>query len=214
MLPRKNQKSKNMKKQSKSQKQSIRSLPPSRDLRLAGIHTFRFKNTTGVTDRAVDRTDLLGLLGTATSASAVASLFESVKIHRIDLWTIGANSTSTTQSVAVKWSGLASGQDWPELVSTTTLGVAQPSHLTSSPPPGSLASFCISKATAGTIFTITAPANTIIDLRCSFVMQNAQSSAIVSYVSSGLTAGFCVFGPLDHASGTPVFIPELVTYYG
>lgn len=172
--------------------------------------TFRFSVGTGITNQPVIGYDLLGLLGVATSTTGVRSIVAGVKIHSISIW---ASNSGTNQSTPdVFWAG---DYQKPQKKLDTSIGSAEPAYVRVVPPPNSTASFWISYGVgAGTKFTITAPVGALVDLDAEIVLSNGGVTPTIVYVSSGLTLGDVVFGPLDHNTGTPRLIPVDVTYYG
>ncbi len=191
---------------------------PKLELAIKTKHRFRFMMpvSAGVTRQPVTGNDLLGLLGVATSATGVTSIVAAVKIHSITIRVPNYASSIASQFASVFWDGQT--YQAPSIPSEVAMSMAKPAVVVSQPPPQSDASFWITYGSrAATIFRLTAPQLSVIDLNCTIILQNAtllQEGGILTYVSSGLTAGQVYFGMLDKNTGTPKITPVEVTYYG
>lgn len=179
--------------------------------------TFRFSNgVNGITAQPVTVGDLLGLVGTATSATGVTSNLAAVKIQRI---TIRTPSTSQSNNApSLQW--LGSFYSDPRIMNEGALGSAFPTVLSEAPPPASDAAMWIEKAQGSStiIVSVTAPQGSVIDLDCIIKFANAANVTLQSpltYVSSGLTTGYTYFGCLDKNTASPKIIPYgPISYYG
>ncbi len=187
---------------------------PMRDLAVRFGHTFRFGNSVGATNEPVQVKDLLGLIAVATAATTLSSAICAIKIKKI---TIRSPATGAANAFAtVQWNGLQ--YEAPQYNNEVALGSAEPTVLVSKPPRGSDPAFWISQATGLTtvVCFITAPINSIIDLDATVVLQNASvlgNIAPAGYTgSSGLSAGYIMFGALDRSASSR-FIPTQVSYY-
>ncbi len=185
-------------------------VPPRINAALKVKHVFRFIAQSGIVDTPVYGYDMLGLNAIATSATGASSAIAAVKIHRVRGWCAG----TTAQTVGINWQGPYAE---PSLITNTAMGTAEPGRFDEAPPPGSAASFWVSYSErANVLFTLTGPTAMEVDVVCTVILNNATKLAsIVTYVSSGLTAGLIYFGPLDKQTGAPKLLPAApAVYYG
>ncbi len=191
--------------------------PPKVSLTPQSRMTFRFQAGAGVSFDAIGSQDLVGLLAVATSATALSSIVSAVKIRRISIYAPAAAAGNTNSEVI--WVGNQQRVD--ARYNSATVGSALPSVTHSKPPPASDCGKWIDGAvTPFTVCKLTFPIGSIVDLQCSIKFHNQ----IVYYSpqtytgSSGLTAGYVYFGPLDRVANGALnakLIPTGgVVYYG
>lgn len=187
---------------------------PKRDLAIRVGHTFRFQNTAGTTNVQVQVKDLLGLVAAATAATTLTSCLCAIKLSRVTVRTPAAAAAFAAPTI--QWNGL--NYESPQYLNEVSLGTAEPAVLVSKPPRGSDPSFWLSQATGAStvVFIISAPVNSITDVECTVIFQNASTLgniAPLTYTgSSGLTAGYVYFGNLDRSASSQ-FTPVQVNRY-
>jgi hypothetical protein len=156
-------------------------------------HRYRFTSTSG-TGTGITPTSLLcaaGCIATVANTT-VTSCFSAVKISKIEIWSPpSAQGQSVTCSV--DWTGTGSTPN--REYSDTSVSVATPAHVSTSPPPMSLASFWQQTGTTQ-LCSIVAPTNSIIDVYLSLVFQDNDVTAATSTVATA-TVGFVYYLSLD-----------------
>ncbi len=208
----------NSKRKSSSRRSRAASLePPKVCLTPASRLTFRFQAGAGLTLAPIGNQDLVGLLGVATAATTVTSLIASVRIRSVTVYT--AANTASNANVEVLWIGNQQRVD--ERFNTATVGSALPAKVVSRPPPMSDCSKWIDGAISNfTVMKLTLPTGSILDLDCDirYHNQTVYYTPVAYTGSSGLTTGYCYFGPLDRTTSGALnakLIPTGgVVYYG
>jgi len=165
---------------------------------------FRFVSSSG-TPKAINAGVLLGACGVmATSTTTGAGIFQAVKVRQVEIWCPPA-SQGTASTCSILWP--LGNQSQPREVSDTTVSTAVPAHVRSSPPAMSLAAFW-SNQSIGTLFTLTAPPGSIIDVWVSLVMGDGAGTAGQAAVLVGATSGIVYFCALDSStSAGSVYAP-------
>lgn len=158
-------------------------------------HQFRFTSTSGSSTPIYDSYLLTAAGVSATTAILGNPLFQSVKVNQIEIWTPPAS-----QGAAVTCSVLfPSANNSPAReVSDTSVSVSQPSHVKVSPPPNSLCSFWQNGSSPSSLFTLTAPSGSIIDVWLSLVMKDGPGGfAANTAVLVSATVGTVYYCSLD-----------------
>jgi hypothetical protein len=156
-------------------------------------HRFRFVSTNAVS-QSVTPNSLMCSAGTMCSVAntTVNSFYGSVKVNQIEMWSPPASQGSST-TCSVDWIG-SSYQPNREY-SDTSVSVATPAHVISSPPPMSIASFWQTSST-NTLFTLIAPVGTIIDVHLSLILNDSDESLVTASVTTA-TLGNIYYLSLD-----------------
>jgi len=130
-------------------------------------HLFRFTSTSG-TATDITPNSLLGacgVIGTVTNTTA-RCIFQSVKVNKVTIVTPPA-AQGGAATCAIQWLGI--GNSPSRELSDTTVSVANPARVSSAPPTQSLAAFLQVSSTT-TLFTLTAPTGSIIDVHVTAIM--------------------------------------------
>jgi len=179
--------------------------------------TFRFQAGSASSFDAIGSTDLVGLLGVATAATTVTSMVSAVRIRRLTIYAPAAAGGNTNSEII--WVGNQQRVD--SRYNSATVGSALPSVTSSKPPPMSdCGKWIDGSVTAFTVCKLTFPAGAIVDLKVDIKLHNqiVYYSPVTYTGSSGLTAGYVYFGPLDRLANGALnskLIPTGgVVYYG
>ncbi len=127
-------------------------------------------------------------------------LATSVRVHRVSVWSPPA-SQGAAATCTLEWKTFQ-GDEYKE-VSDSTLSVSRPAHISTKPPPGSLAWLPMG-VSSSTCFDLTAPVGSIIDVQCTHVL-NDTAVAGSSYAVGAGSLGVVYYLPLD--GGTDVYLP-------
>jgi hypothetical protein len=177
-------------------------------------HKFRFLCTTAsfTSPVTISRANLLSLLVmNGASNTTNYRIITGLKLNRIEIFgPSNLGSIATASTVSVEW---LSNLGPSTVVSDSSSSNAFPSHITTSPPPQSLASFWSLSGINETenLFTITAQTLSIIDVWCDIVLMNGESAHSVPSTNSGV-AGTLYLLALDSSGGNypPVSYQTLV----
>lgn len=166
-------------------------------------HRFRFTSTSA-TATAITPTSLLGAcgaMGTVVNAF-VTTIADAVRVNLIEIWSPPA-SQGAAATCSVDFLGFGNSPNVE--VSDTTVSVANPAHILTSPPAQSLASFW-QVGGATTLFTITAPVGSIIDVHLSFILDDGGEvgQAIAVATSVVQTLYYLSLDPVATHRYTPV----------
>jgi hypothetical protein len=123
--------------------------------------------------------------------SIVTNLNNSIKVNQLEMWSPPA-SQGANVTCSVDWEGFNNSPN--REFSDTSVSVATPAYVKCPPPPMSLASFW-QLSSGSTLFTLTAPTGTIIDVHVSLILMDGESP-VDTAVTSG-AQGIVYFLSLD-----------------
>jgi hypothetical protein len=157
-------------------------------------HTYRFVSTSGL-GTALTPTSLLCAAGTmgVVVNTQVNSFFASVRIRRIVIYTPPASQGSNA-TCSVDWVGFNNSPNIEQ--SDTTVSVAQPAIVSTSPPASSLASFWQVAGTA-TLCTLTAPTGSIIDVSLDLILTDDDAGTLANSTVATAALGIVYYLSLD-----------------
>jgi hypothetical protein len=170
-------------------------------------HTYRFVSTSG-SATAVTTTSLGGCAGTMCTVanSNVQILFDSFRVNRVEVYS-PPSSQGSAVTCSLNWEGTEGFAPNME-VSDTTVSVTAPAYINCVPPPRSVAGFWNRTASSTTIFTLVAPAGSIIDVSLSLILSDGMTPTGIS-ITTG-TLGILYYLSLD-ANSTHVYTPVSLT---
>jgi hypothetical protein len=178
--------------------------PPQIESNLNYSHKYRFLTSASVTNVGIQDTYVLQSTGgICTTVNSVVSIFaKSFKITKIEMWAPPASQGSAA-TISIDWLGFGNSPNIEH--SDTTLSVSHNAHVVTRPPKNSLASFW-QKATNVQLFILNCPANTVIDISVSLMMQDEETALTTVNVATGVL-GNIYFVALDQGAGTHVIVP-------
>jgi len=160
-------------------------------------HKFRFgAGSSGAGTYVITNNDLiLACGGICTVAnSTITAIFSSFKILFVEAW---AQAGAAPATIILNWNGtpvfVANAES-----SDTSVSPAYPAHIRSVPPKESNASFW-QTASSGSLFVLTVPNDTVIDVLVDLIMSDQQDVDTVTGVSTA-TLGSQYFLALDGAA--------------
>jgi hypothetical protein len=191
-----------MTKQRKSQRSSTHrrdnaTHPPQLRTNIEVKHQYRFSLSGSAGSYAISDTLLLQAAGVcAKTTTSGAPIFQAVKLDKVEVWgNMGSALTSATCSVLYPASGV---NPMPREDSDVTVSASFPAHVISVPPRNTLSGFW-NTGTNVTIFTVTVPAQGIVDVWLSLVL-NDGGSPVASATLAGASVGSVYFQPLDSST--------------
>jgi hypothetical protein len=104
-------------------------------------HHFRYIDIGSGTTFNITRGNLLNLMVSANTTSTAARLIAGIKLNRIEMFTTASSTSGSSPSettISVEW---LSNYGPSSESSDSSISVSLPAHVTSRPPPNSLASF-------------------------------------------------------------------------
>ncbi len=167
-------------------------------------HVYRFVSTSG-NSTSITQANLIGIAGgVCTVANTTLSLIgNTVSVKRVSIWS-PPSAQGQAVTCSVEWtSAVAAGGRMIER-SDTSVSTAMPAQVHARPPKGSLASFWLGSG-SDSVFVITAPAGSIIDVHAVHVLEDA-AGANLTYAVAAATLGDLYWLPLDGSTDlyTPV----------
>jgi len=171
-------------------------------------HKFRFgAGSSGAGNYVITNNDvLLACGGICTVAnSTITAIFSAFKINFVEAWALAGASPAT---ITLNWNGSPVFVTNAE-VSDTSVSPAYPSHIKAVPPKSSNASFW-QTASGNSLFVLTVPNDTVVDLDISIIMSDQQDVDTVTGVSTA-TLGNQYFLALDGAASNQLVPQSLNT---
>jgi hypothetical protein len=179
--------------------------PPMIRANLELAHRYRFTSTAATLTSITDNLLLTAAGVMATTATAGTSLYQSVRLRRITIWSPPA-SQGAAVTCSIFWlprSANAGIGGRATEVSDTTVSVAAPATVSSVPPKDSQASFW-QNGSSTTLVQLVAPAGSIIDVELSLTVQDGPVSGggytPAAAVLVAATAGVVYYCSLDSAT--------------
>jgi hypothetical protein len=170
-------------------------------------HLYRFTSSSGTTTN-ITPVSLSGAAGTicVIANSTVRSMFGSVRLNSIEIWTPVA-SIGSFATCSVEWLSTLTSSNTKE-VSDTSTSISYPAHLYTSPPSGSLARFWQRVDSTTPLCAITAPTGSIIDVSISTVLSDNDVTANI--VVTTATIAVIYYLSLDD-NATHRYVPVSLT---
>jgi hypothetical protein len=157
-------------------------------------HQFRFVSSAATLTPITDTTLLASCGVAAVTAVLGAAIRTSVRVNQIEVWTPPASQgASATASVLFPPSQRSQARE----VTDTSVSVATPAHVRCGPPAESLCAFWSDGSAGNTLFSLSAPAGSIIDVWVSMVDRDGTVDAVQNAVLVGATVGEVYYTSLD-----------------
>jgi hypothetical protein len=149
-------------------------------------HTYRFVSTSS-TATSVTPNSLCFAAGCMCSIanSVVSSLYDSVRVTRVEVFTPPASQGSSA-TCSLNWNSSGSGFAPNLEVSDTSVSVADPAYISCKPPPRSVSGFWNQFSDTSVLLTLVAPVGSIIDVHLSLILAD---SASANTANGGITTG-------------------------
>jgi len=198
------------------QNKSSGNKPPQLQSNVTLSHRYRFTSTSGTATPITVASLLLASGTVAATSNLVYSPFFSVKVNKVDIYAPPA-SQGAASTCSIEWFG-GLGSMGNQEISDTSNSVSTPARVSSRPPRLSQASFWNNAIHNVNLFTLIAPAGSIIDVMLSLIMfddsEPAGSSNPVHYTTgAAATVGDVYFLALDQPTSsiyTPVSLTTIV----
>jgi hypothetical protein len=187
----------------------VPALPPQLETVLSVKHTFRFETTAAVTATNVTIGNVISVCGgVGTIANSQISMWaSSVRVISITVWP-GLSSTEVNPEVIWQSAGTTQAKDASKSRSIPG-GVTMDRAVVSRPPAGSLARLWqLSSNSSSVLFQLTAPAQSIVDVKIAFTLANNYGGLnVMGYAA--VTLGTIYYSRLDSVGGkcVPVGVP-------
>jgi hypothetical protein len=163
---------------------------------------LRFTVTAAVVSQSITGQNVLDTVLVATSATVGFDLFDIFRIRSIEVWGQAALGTPTT--ITVLYSTATGDQS---IHTDTSLGV-KPAYVKAVPSDRSLASFWTITGTSS-IFLVSCPAGSILDLSCDFKTSNIDVVQAQNALAAA-TAGDLYYRGLDGVAIATTNFPPIV----
>jgi len=183
--------------------------PPQMQSNIIVRHKFRFTSTSGTTT-PVSVAGLLGVAGAiAIGANALQGIFQSVKLHQVEVWSPPA-AQGAAVTCSLEWEAPTNATQ--NEVSDTTVSVSQPAYIRCRPPPNTQCAFWQTYS-SNVMFYLTAPVGSIIDVTLSMVFFDDEAGPSVTYgTTATATVGNLYYLGLNNGgSGSTIYPPVSLT---
>ncbi len=169
-------------------------------------HTYRFTNTSATASYPITVKDLIGIHGgicTVVNTTLVLKAI-SFRLKSVKIWApVASSGTSVTASISYPPNNIANACNFEMSDTCGTIGEYAYVHFV--PPKDTTSSFWWDfSASASTIFIISVPAGSIVDVACDFIEADTSAGAVTVATA---TLGTVYYLPLDHSNGTNKLIP-------
>lgn len=179
--------------------------PPTIRPNIQVTHKYRFATDTS-NSATITNQNLLTAAGcmVTTNNTTATSMWMSVKIISVEVWSIPSTATS---SCSVEWKGDSSlaGLEQQE-VSDTSLSPQIPAHIIARPRRGTLSSMWHQGGFSQNLFTVSVDNLGIVDVTLQLILRDAPSSSNATFTIASGSLGTAVYSPLDGSGDkfTPV----------
>jgi len=143
-------------------------------------------------------------------ANTAYSLLDGVRLKRVRVWDT-SSSVGGVVSISLTWSSASS---FPETISDSSIGTAEPLYISTVPPKGSLAADWITNiggviTDTGPVFSLLTTASAIVDVEVELALQNNYlgGSNAGQATTSATTAGIVYAGYLDGLFAGSTLVP-------
>lgn len=192
-----------------------RATPPVIRGNVEGSHTFRFKQIAdGSSTINLYADDLAFMMAAASSATSVRTIWESLKIQRISIWTPSRQYEGTLQDpreTSLMWTGEYSPRSQIFGTVNQQTGVCM---ITAAPPRTSVSGKWqkIGQGVNATpLVQLKIPDQSIVDITISFVFDDESPAGIISGVGLANNVGSIYYCPADAYYGASKLTPMGVT---
>lgn len=150
---------------------------------------IRYTATAAAVEKVITSTNLGDTWLFASSAVAGFQMAEVVKLRAIEVWG-GPPAALTPVTVSVDWTGNNVGAIGNDVrVSDTSIGATRVAHIRTSPSKTSQLSQWQNAAGGVTMFSLSCPAGSVIDLHLSFVLRDDGTAQALAAALVGATVG-------------------------
>lgn len=136
----------------------------------------------------------------AASATSSYRLLASIRLKKVEVWAPASAGSFATASVEFT-STASTVSARRALFSDTTLGTARPAYVHARPSPESLAGMWFTSSGTATLFSVTCPSGSVIDVSMSVTFVGTEGANARSWAPAALTAGRVYCSPLEGSGG-------------
>lgn len=163
---------------------------------------YRFSASSALTAVNIAQDSLFNAIGViATSSTVGTAIAQSARVRRVEIWSpVASQGSATTCSVLFPSATQSPAMEF----SDSTMNVSYPAHVNVRPPKDALCSFWVNDNNDIRLFTITAPAGSIVDVYVDVILRDASGASGTTAVLVGATVGdmyYCCLDSSTNASG-------------
>jgi hypothetical protein len=162
------------------------SLPPVIDTTARVSHVLRFAFNTAVTKTITPQMIAGACGGVCTVVNSTFVFWASaIRVKRVTIWPSLVGSTSNSADVAWSTDGTNFAKDEFK-IATLPIGVTNDKPVSSVPPTGTTAKFWQASTSTASLFAVTAPAASVIDVSVEYTLSNALLSGTLGIATGAL----------------------------
>jgi len=165
----------------------------------------------GASNVAISASDLLDTWLLATSTTALYRIASAVRIHQVQIW-VSVTSSAFETNCYLQDNGTGNGLAGPSRTFVaSSIGTDRPGHLVWSPSLGDSTQAIWQNNNTVTLFTVTIPQASIVDLTLSYSVQDGEGAVLAQNVGAAATTGAIYFRGFDgQAAAASIFTPVLL----
>ena len=184
--------------------------PPPFSAAIVWGKTLRFRSSSALTSQAVTASNLLDLLVMATTTTAVNRLCSAVRLTQVEVWgPMAADLVPVTVSVEYNTDAATGISGSNKLRSDTSMGADRCAHVRYRPPMGTVASFWQGVSSSQRLFLLSCPANSIVDIQLTLVLQNGEAATAAANAAVAATVGTVYCRGLDGLATASSVLPPV-----
>jgi hypothetical protein len=184
--------------------------PPQWSSTVAFQYVQRFvANSVGVSNRSITNLCLQDLKCVATAAAAASRIFGAVKLKSVEAWCANSSAGSANTIEIEMFTNNPYFGTNSKVYSDTAIGTSNVAHVKCRPPPGSFSADWLPNVvgTEYTVFDVTCPQGTIIDVTMVAHLIDEETAIAVTGAVAAATAGILYTRSLDNTNAAPKLTP-------
>ena len=152
---------------------------------------FRFQAASALSGYVVQTRDLGDMLCVAVTATSAYQLAKAIRVRKVEMWGVAGQDGRSGSTISIDWLGGTAGTIGSNIKqSDSTIGTARIPHLVSKPNKMSQAAqWQAANQSPADLFSITLPANGVIDVHLSLVLLDDAGVNAVTAAVAGATVG-------------------------
>jgi len=192
--------------------QSVAQSPPSISSTFKLNNTIRFITTSALAKVQITDQNILDLLCSASAATVANQICDAFRIRRVKVWS-PMTSTLVPVTATLEWSNTSQAFSGDAMQhSDTSMGSNRPAFLNCRPPRGSLQDKWGASDSGTPYFSLTCPANTVIDFTVQLRLRDgSQVIQAVTHAVAAATVGQIYCRALDSNTGNVCVPASLLT---
>jgi len=200
----------NRKRSTRSNNSGIPNPPQwSSTVRFNYVQRFFINTAGGVSQRAITNIDIFDLKCACITAATAARIFGGAKLNSIECWAANSSATASNTLVVEMFTNNPNLGSSSKIFSDTAVGTSNVAHVKAKPPKGSFSADWLPNVigTEYTVFNLTGPQGTIIDINMTIELNDDETALFVLGAFAAGTPGTIYTRALDSTNAAPHITP-------